>query len=162
MRARTCRASTACRRGRLPFRIVGPQPCRRVKHPRLATVARRAAEDAKLAEVGRLARDGQLHHASVIERERPADDELVQTRPREPQRVGPGVERHLDERGGGQDGHALDPVIREIRGRLAVEPGLVRGLRGGEAAREKRVTAPGAAVTWPAARPAAGEPTRGG
>ena len=63
--------------------------------------------------------------------------------PREPQRVGPGVERHLDERGGGQDGHALDPVIGEIRGRLAVEPGLVRGLRGGQAAREERVTAAG-------------------
>ena len=43
----------------------------------------------------------------------------------------------------GQDRHALDPVIREIRGRLAVEPGLVRGLCGGEAAGEKRVTAPG-------------------
>ena len=58
-RARCARAPAGPRpppaSGAGPSAIVGPQPCRRVEHPRLATVARRAAEDAKLAEVGRLA-----------------------------------------------------------------------------------------------------------
>ena len=144
MRAHACRAAPArpASSAALPeYRRPGPVPSRGA--PTVAPSPAEPAEDAKLAR-GRPPRSRrQLHHASAVERERAADDELVQTRPREPQRVGPGVERHLDERGRGQDGHALDPVIGKIRGRLAVEPGLVRGLCGGEAAGEQRVATPG-------------------
>jgi hypothetical protein len=124
-------------------RLVGAEPSGGVQLPRPGggLVARRPAEEAQRAAVGSVTGDRQLHHAPAVERQRRADDELVESGRREAQDVAPCVQCHLDERGRGQQRRAVDDVLGEVGRRLAIEPRLVRGLGGGQPTREERVAA---------------------